>query len=1410
MECDHDFIVTDLLDTDFLIGLDFLHQHGISVNFSTMELTTNHGTVCNLHPKPANVPAIKRIRCEKTVTLPPNSAQIISGKAPRFKKSYQGITDPCHNTIRATGAIIGPSLVYTDKDWVPVQCLNIKDEPVVIYRGSTLGFLKPAAKTSSLRDVKVVATSPHQYVQQLESARDTTHHSRWSKKALFDALRLKDIEVEMTPEERAKLQDVLWRYNSCFAVDKDDFGCCNMFQAHIQLKPDYTPSWTPERKVPYHLEHHMEKHLKNMLDTGVIEPLKTESRWNSPLFLVAKSSPDSYRVVSDLRGVNKQCIPDKWDLPNLNYVLDGIGGDSVFSTFDMAASFHQVPYDQESKTVTAFSYKGKRYNFARMIMGHCDSSATFSKMMHRLLAFTNIQHLIYFLDDLLIGSSDVASHIDRLEVLLKQLESANLKLTPSKTSLLRKQVQYVGLTLSSRGININDDRVEAILKLPAPTSKKETQRVLGTLGYNRRFVRQYSAISKPLYDLLRKDKKFVWDSECQKSFDALKAAIGKNTTLCFPDVDDPDNSYQVEIDASQFGLASTLTQVINGERRIVGYFSKSVPRHKRQWGQTKLEFESLCASLKHWDPYLRGSKKFVVKTDCKSFLNLDSIFKNSPTMIRRFEQLSQYNFVIEHIAGKMNTLPDFLSRFGMKVKECNKSTQTREDDATISPHVNCVNQQVLEHSQTASHTDKSPVEHVKEPTYLEKLFATDTEHESVVTSCTVSTVSNCFCEIPELRKQANVNTVQPEDLGKSVVSNTTQVIPDRKKIREEQDKDQILKVVKDWVSCGERPKLPSNRAPAALTSLWKQYNLLKIEDGLLMKRWVSKKDLGKERDLIIVPENLIEPIMELHHSTLTSCHPGVSISVELCRRKFYWPKMTDDFSEYIAACEKCSAIKQPRNYLRAPLQHLLFHEFNAAIVVDHIVVEAKGRTPRGYRYILTITDAWSNYLVAVPVKTQTAKENIEQIVRRWVLTFGLPKEIIVDNHPGFTADFFHAVWDYFDCKVTHGTSYSKSSQAKAERSNKRVGQALRAALPEGKEHSWDIFLGYCVMALNSLKNRHTGFSSNRLVFGRENNTPISLLVDNEIRTQPLSKSTRGAYEQYKLMKNINRKVRENADIDFLYAKNQHDRNRLGPYFKTGDLCYVLINCPSHKHSIRWRGPLLVNKVINDHLYVVQISPGIEKVVNISKMKHFARNKFNVSKYPAPEVPVTSQQSVAVDSSTSPSKGKAVLFPAGSDDSDSSDEDDGDEGVEITLPLSRERRPSQSTDHVPLRNNSASSTPPVGAATLNEAITGNSTTANLTAGDAAVPDDNFSSDDSIVSYDTINLGDDLSTVPEQTEGPQSLQGHGYSLRDRATIRKPRRFNHGTVSVNQSPQTRRSVKNTVNRILSRVRDQLDGIF
>lgn len=437
-----------------------------------------------------------------------------------------------------------------------------------------------------------------------------------------------------------------------------------------------------------------------------------------------------------------------------------------------------------------------------------------------------------------------------------------------------------------------------------------------------------------------------------------------------------------------------------------------------------------------------------------------------------------------------------------------------------------------------------------------------------------------------------------------------QDLPDLEVIKREQEADPILSVVRDWVLASKRGMVQANRTPERLLTYWKQFNLLVLEDGLLKRKWVRKKE-EDTRLLILVPEKCEEEIMRLFHENITYCHPGAGACVARCRQYFYWPKMEAEFDLFIKACIKCGEMKPPRAYLKAPLKQIVFHGFNDAIMVDHIVPSATMRTPRGFRYILTISDAWSNYVVAVPVRTQTAKENIAAIMKHWVWRFGLCREIIVDNHPGFRSEFFEEVWKAFQCKKTHGTTYKSASTGRAENNNKRINNALRACLPSGKEHLWDLYLEKVTFALNCAKNRRTGFSAHKMLYGREVNLPLTLVMEKEDILAPEKSRTTAAevYKNHKELKRIMYKVREQSRADFMYASKQHDRNLHGPYFKMGDLCFVLVQCPHHKFAPRFRGPFRITKVINDHLYVVDFGQGVEKVTNLCKMKRYEVNKF---------------------------------------------------------------------------------------------------------------------------------------------------------------------------------------------------------
>ena len=133
----------------------------------------------------------------------------------------------------------------------------------------------------------------------------------------------------------------------------------------------------------------------------------------------------------------------------------------------------------------------------------------------------------------------------------------------------------------------------------------------------------------------------------------------------------------------------------------------------------------------------------------------------------------------------------------------------------------------------------------------------------------------------------------------------------------------------------------------------------------------------------------------------------------------YWPAMTKEVELFVNTCGIC---KQPRAYLKAPHKHVIAHNFNDVRVIVHIEPEkAQGRrTPSGNKYILSITDLWSGYVIAVPTKTQKAEETIKLIMHHWILKFGMPREILADGAPCFTSMYFATVLEAFGCKETHG------------------------------------------------------------------------------------------------------------------------------------------------------------------------------------------------------------------------------------------------------------------------------------------------------------------------------------------------------------------------------------------------------
>ncbi|MCP4459200.1 MAG: DDE-type integrase/transposase/recombinase, partial [Cytophagales bacterium] len=1013
-----------------------------------------------------------------------------------------------------------------------------------MYKNQLIAFMEPFEKFQCVQSVHRARGNSDFYDSTLDVPRlptaepehVTREKGKWeTPEKLFEILGIDDMDISGCHKQQ--LRDLIAENSHCFSRDEWDLGKSSFYEAEINVHKFHTPKWVPSRDVPYGMRKHMNDVIDKLESSGQITSCKY-SLWNSACFLVGKST-GSYRFVQDCRALNKETIQDHYELNNVNTILDGMTEANYLSSFDFTKSFVQIGLKTSSQPLTAFSYAGNRYQWTRLVMGAKNSSSQFSRCMALLFSKIPFNSLVFFIDDLLMGSKTADEHLKRLKWIFSRLSWGNLKLNPKKTNLFKREVTFLGQKLSREGLRIDDEKIKAVETLQPPTNVKQLQSFLGVVNYQRSYIKGFSIIASPLYKLLKKGEVFKFTSECMASFEALKKAIASSPVLALPDVSDPLQSFEVTVDSSKRGHGATLTQLVHGKRRVISYWSKAVPKHQQKFGPTKLEFLALYEALKAWRIYLQGTK-FTVLTDCKALTNLDTIFsRGNAYMQRRLADLASFNFVIKHVSGKSASMsmPDFLSRYPYEVSSRSAGTQTE-----------CTN----------------------DPKFAKILRVLDNDKTIPVTL---------------------------ED------------------IRNEYPKDKILSEVIGWLKDDNKPaNLSYHSNPAELCHYYRKYDFLELKNGILYRKYIDPNDDTRNSDVIVVPYTLTERVLYMYHDTVLNCHSGVEASLEKCRRKFYFYKMAFNFKLYVAACITCQRNKRPQAYLRAPLKSIHYSHFGQAIEIDHLEPMKKA-TPRGNVALLTIVDLYSSFLVVVPVRSLDTKHTIRAIIHNWVLIHGVPEVVQHDRGSSFTSELFQAVMKMFGIKDKRSTPYHSQTQGAVESQNFRINQAMRVSLQDHQWKDYDLWIGYIVFCLNSLVSKRTGYSANFLAFGRELYTPRDFYLKSDPRLEDFRSNIDDrdhkkveAYELYKQVTDVTRRVHDNFKRRAQYSKKQYDKRVRGPFPKQGDFVFLLVDAPVHKYADRWVGPYKIEQKISDWNYVI-IKDGVKKVVSISKLKLYKPNHY---------------------------------------------------------------------------------------------------------------------------------------------------------------------------------------------------------
>ncbi len=443
----------------------------------------------------------------------------------------------------------------------------------------------------------------------------------------------------------------------------------------------YTTNGVPIKQRPYWMspvkQTIVEEQLRDMLANGVIET--SHSGWASPVVLPPKKD-GGHRFCVDFRKVNAVTETDAYPLPNLNEILESLSGSTVFSTIDLNSGYWQVPMDPNSKAKTAFITHRGLYQFNVMPFGLKNAPATFQRLMEKVLDGLQGKICLVYLDDIIVYSSSVTQHFERLQTVLDRLCKANLTLNLRKSRFCLKEIKFLGHIVSEKGVRADHDKIEAIRTYPVPTNLKEVQRFLGLAGWYHKFVQDFSKIAQPLNDLKKKGRPFVWSHDCQHAFEQLKSTLSSPPILGHPNTDLP---FSVYTDASDVGLGAVLTQKMSsGMEEVLAYASRTLNRAERNYSATEKECLAVIWSLEKWQHYLEP-KLFTVITDHSALKWVLSSTKTTSRLIRWALRLQRFNFIVEYRKGKLNSVPDALSRIPSQVKCCLYSKHM-DDDIPIS------------------------------------------------------------------------------------------------------------------------------------------------------------------------------------------------------------------------------------------------------------------------------------------------------------------------------------------------------------------------------------------------------------------------------------------------------------------------------------------------------------------------------------------------------------------------------------------------------------------------------------------------------------------------------------------------------------------------------------------------------